>query len=104
MHLNFDDAIALTGFAATALYIEREAPRFVSACFGFRKLRIPLPDGSERTSIGGRIGAGSSADWGLINVNDLIKMFESLNIIKFSGHSFGVHQLARRCLIEGLDS
>ena len=36
MHLDFGDAIALTGFATPALDVEGKPPGFISACFGFR--------------------------------------------------------------------
>ena len=39
VHLDLDDAVALAGFAASALDVEREAPRPVAARLGFRQLR-----------------------------------------------------------------
>ena len=35
LHLNFDDAVAMTSFAASALYIEAESSRLIPSHLGF---------------------------------------------------------------------
>src|SRR5690606_9205520 len=41
VHLDLDDAVALTGLAAAALDVEAEATGTIAARLGFRQARIP---------------------------------------------------------------
>src|SRR5690606_1593026 len=55
VHLDLDDAIALTCFAATALDVEGKAAGLIAARFGLRQAGKPVTDRSEGTGIGGWI-------------------------------------------------
>src|SRR5207244_7055103 len=62
VHLDLDDAVALTGLAAPALDVEREAARLVAARLGFRQAGEPFADRGERAGIGRRIAARRAPD------------------------------------------
>src|SRR5690606_22347625 len=62
VHLDLDDAIALTGLAAAALDVEAEAAGTVAARLGLRQARIPVADRTEGAGIGRRVRARGAAD------------------------------------------
>src|SRR5689334_17394063 len=62
LHLNPQLALSLAGFTASAMYVERETPRFVAAYFAFRQLGIKLSDLVEQTSVSPRIGTRCTTD------------------------------------------
>src|SRR5690606_27974358 len=62
MHLDLDDAVALTGFAAPAFYIEGEAARLVAARAALRQFGEPVADECEGTRIGRRVGTRRAAN------------------------------------------
>ena len=68
MHLDLDDAVALTGLAAAALDIEGEAPGTEAAPLGFLRLGEQVADIIEHAGIGGGVGARRAADGRLIDV------------------------------------
>ena len=74
MHFDFQDAIALTGFATAALHIEGEAAGFVTACFGLWQFSEPVPDRGEQVRIGGGVGARGTSDGGLVDLDDLVEI------------------------------
>src|SRR4029079_9729425 len=76
VHLDFDETIALARFAATAFHVERESSRSVSANFRFGHLGEQLADGSEESGVRRGIGARSSADRALIDVDHLVEVLE----------------------------
>jgi len=62
MHLDTQDAIALTSLATAAFDIERKAPRFVTSNLRFRKLGEEVTNISEDAGIGCWIGSWSATD------------------------------------------
>jgi hypothetical protein len=52
MHLDFDDAVALTRLAASAFDVEAEAPGFVAAGAGFRHGCEDVADRREQAGVG----------------------------------------------------
>ena len=79
VHLDLDDAIALAGLAAPALDVEREAARRIAARLGLRQFRKPVPDRREGTGIGCGIRARRAADRRLVDVDDLVEIFQPVD-------------------------
>ena len=79
MHFHFENALTTTGFTAAALDIETEAAGPVSPCSSLGYLCQEVADLIENTGVGGRVRPGSAADCALINVNNLIYLFETEN-------------------------
>src|SRR5262249_48108246 len=98
-----DDAVALAGLAAPAFDVEREAAGVVAARLGFRQTGEPIADGGEGASVGRRVRARGAADRRLVDVDDLIEMFEALDLVVRGGMFAGAVQAPRRCLVERLD-
>ena len=63
MHFDLQDAVALTGFAPAALYIEAEPAGAVTPHLGVLRLGKHVADIGEHTGIGGRVGPGACARW-----------------------------------------
>ena len=98
VHFNLDDAIALAGFAASALDVERETPRCIAARFSVWQSSKPFADRRKRARIGGWIRAWCAANGRLVNIDDLVEMFKTVDAlmrcgmlgsaIQFAGHGF----------------
>src|SRR3546814_8346962 len=81
VHFDLQHAVALTGFAAAALHIEAEAAGLVSAGLAFGQAGEPVADIGEGAGISGGVGAGSAADGGLVNVDDVVAMFQARHLV-----------------------
>ncbi len=79
MHLDLDQAIALTRLTAPPLDVERKTPRLISTRLGLRQSRKPIPDRGERARIGRRIRAWRPPNRALVNVDHLIKIFKAFD-------------------------
>lgn len=103
MHLDLDHAIALARFAAPALDVEREASRAVAARLRLGEPREPVADRRERARIRGRVGARRAPDRRLVDVDDLVELFEPLDALVRAGMDARAVELARRGGIERID-
>src|SRR5262249_46179876 len=103
VHLDLDDAVTLTGLAAPALDIEREAARRVTARLGFREPRIPITDRRETPGIRRRVRARRAADRGLVDVDDLIENLDALEPVKWRRLFARVVEPLGERLVQGLD-
>ncbi len=103
VHLDLDQPVALTSFAAPALDVEAEPSGAIAAGLGLRQLAEPVADGLEGARIGGRVGPGRAANGRLVDIDDLIEIFQALDPLVGRGRVRGVVQPASRGLIEGLD-
>src|SRR3546814_8363033 len=56
VHLDLDQPVALAHFAAPALDVEAEAPRFVAARAAFGQAGEPVTDLGEGAGVGGGVG------------------------------------------------
>src|SRR5690606_34990649 len=74
VHLDLDDAVALTGLAAAALDVEAEAAGTIAARLGLGEARMPVADRPEGAGVGGRVRARGAADRRLVDVDDLVEM------------------------------
>src|SRR5690606_16469076 len=77
VHLDLDDAVALAGFAAAALDVEREAPGRIAARLRFRQAGEPVADRGEGAGIGRGVRARRAPDGRLVDVDHLVEMFEA---------------------------
>ena len=73
VHLDLDDAVALAGFAAPALDVEREAARQIAARLGLGQPGEPVADRGEAAGIGRRVRARRAADRRLVDIDDLVE-------------------------------
>ena len=93
----------LAGFAASAANIETETSRLVTAHPGLRGAAEKLPYGSEQAGIGGGIGTRGLADWGLIDVDDLIDFFETGDPFVSAGAPVELLQMANGGPVQSFD-
>ena len=91
VHLDLDDAVALAGFAAPALDVEREAARPVAARLGLGQPGEPVADRREGAGIGGRVRPRRAADRRLVDVDDLVEVLQALDPVVLA------RMLARIC-------
>ena len=79
-------AVALTGFAPPAAVlpcsnIEAEPPRLVAANLGVRQPGEQGSDLVENFDVGSRVGSRGPPDRRLVDVDDLVEMFDPLDPI-----------------------
>jgi len=103
VHLDLDDAVALAGFAAPALDVEREPPGLVAARLGLGKPREPVADRGEAAGIGRRVGARRPADRRLVDIDDLVEEFVALQPLEGRGLFARVVEPLGERLVERFD-
>ena len=79
VHFDFDDAVALAGFASTAFDVKGEPPRRVAAGARFLRAGKEFADGGEDAGVGGGVGARRAADGRLVDVDDFVEVFEAFD-------------------------
>ena len=72
VHFDFDDAVALAGFAAAAFDVEGESADVVAAFAREGHAGEEFADGGEQAGVGGGVGARGAANGGLIDVDDFV--------------------------------
>ena len=80
MHVDPDDAIALTFFAAATLDVETETARTETTHSRGGKLGVEIAYVLKDACEGGGITPWCSPEWGLINGDDLSEIFFPSNI------------------------
>ena len=85
VHLNHLVAIALARLASASTYVEGETTGLVPPHLGFGQTDKEVADIAEDARIGGRIGTGRAAQGGLIDVDHLIYILQSLDSIVGQG-------------------
>ncbi len=103
MHFDFNQTVALTGFAASPFDIEAEAPRLVAAQAGLRQACKQLADKGENSRIGYRIGAGGAPDRLLIDHDDPLDISQVADLSYFSHRTVLSAQTPGHDLVEGFD-
>ena len=96
IHFYHPQSAAFTHIAPASFYIERKTACIVTPDFGFRYCGKQLTDICKKIAVGGRIAAGRSADWRLIDFNHLVNVFQSTHTFIRHGILFG----AKAMLIE----
>ena len=82
MHLDLDDAVALTRLAPPAFHVEAEAAGLITARARLRHRGEDFADGREQPGVSGGIGARRAADRTLIDLDHPIDMVESLEAVE----------------------
>ncbi|CAI08311.1 hypothetical protein ebB134 [Aromatoleum aromaticum EbN1] len=79
VHLDLDQPVALAGFAAPALDVEREAPRPVAARTRFGHAGKKFAHGGQQAGVRRRIRARRPADRRLVDTDDLVEELQPVN-------------------------
>ena len=102
VHLDLEDTVALAGLAAAALDVEAEAAGLVAAHARLARLAEELADRVEDTRVRRRIRARRAADWLLVDVDDLVDVLESLDLLVFARLTLRVVEPRGDALVEDL--
>ena len=102
MHLDAQEPVAPTRFAASALHVEREASGSVAANAGLRHLAEETPDAVERASVGDRVAARCASDRGLADEGDLVQVLEAEHAVVLARRLLGVVQLHGQRPVQGV--
>ena len=84
MHFNLDNAVAATGFTASALNVEAESSLFIAFRFCIRSRCEQIADHIKYACIGRRIGTGRPPNRRLVDRNDLIQLLDAVDARMFS--------------------
>src|ERR1700677_1509153 len=85
VHLDADNAVALACLAAAALDVEGKAAGPLAAHSGLGQLREEFADWREEAGIGRGIGSRRAPDGALIDVDDLVEMFDAVESFDRAG-------------------
>src|SRR6185437_7909909 len=77
VHLDLDQPVALARLAPAALDVEAEAAGLVAARLALRQAGEPVADLGEGAGVGCGVGARGAADRRLVDVDDLVEIFEA---------------------------
>ena len=77
VHFDFDDAVALTMFASSAVDVEGKSACRVTSCFCGGKRRKQLSYISEHARVGCGIRTRSFADGALVYADNFVKIFDA---------------------------
>ena len=80
VHLHFDHAVALTGFAASAANVKAETSWRITTRTGFRYARKQFAHRRKHAGIGRRVRTRSTTNWALVDIDHFIEMLQPLNI------------------------
>ena len=79
VHFHLDQPVTLAGLAASTAHIEGKSSDLVPAGARFGCTCKEFPYRGKESGIGGGVGSGSAADRALVNINDLVKLLQTLN-------------------------
>ena len=102
VHLDFYQAVTGAGLAPAPLHIEAEPARTVAPHFGIRRRSEKIPDVVEEPGVGSRVGPGGPANGALVDVDDLVQIFQPLHASAGAGAAPGMVQLCQQGLIQHL--
>ncbi|MNN46664.1 hypothetical protein D3C81_1610530 [compost metagenome] len=102
VHLNLDNSIPAAGFTAAALNVEAEAAFLVAADLGLIRLGEQITNIIKDACIRRRIGTRRTPDWRLVNINDLLHMFQTFHFTVLARANLRPIQITCQCLIQNL--
>ena len=102
VHFNLQGAVAGAVLAAAALDIEGESAGGVAAHFRLAGLCKQLADVVEHAGVGGGVRARGAADGRLVNVNDLVQVFQPVDALVAAGHLLGAVELVRQGSVQNV--
>ena len=102
VHFNLQGAVAGAVLAAAALDVEGEATRGVAAHLRLAGLCKQLADVVEHAGVGGGVRARGAADGRLVNVNDLVQVFQPVDALVAAGHLLGAVELVRQGSVQNV--
>src|SRR5271156_5789470 len=79
IHFDSAESVALASFAATAFHVEAEPAGTVAAFARFRQQGKDFANGREDSGVGGRVRTRRAAYRRLIDLNDLVNVFDSFD-------------------------
>ena len=85
IHLKFIGAATFARFTTSRFDIEAKAPRLIASPFRIGQLGIETTNFIEHLDVGCGIGSGRTADGRLIDRDQFVELFESLNGVVLSG-------------------
>ena len=80
VHLHFDHAVTLTGFATPTFDVKRETPRRITPRTRFLRRRKQLTDRCKQPGIGRRIRTRCPTNRALVDIHNLVQIVHPLNI------------------------
>ncbi len=84
VHLHFRDAVSAAGLTSAALHVKAEPAFGISPNLRFRHLGKKIPNMVEHSRISGRVGSRCPSDWRLVDIDNLIKVLNTLNLPIFA--------------------
>ena len=100
MHLDLQDAVSAAGFAPASLDIETETPLLVAFRLGIGRSGEQIPDQVKYPGIRGRVRAGRTSDRRLVDVDDLIQLLDSYDILVLARNGPGPVQFFCQTLVQ----
>ena len=100
VHLDAQNAVAGTGFAAPAAHVEGEAVLLVAARLGFRRGGEDLADHVKQAGVGGRVAARGAADGALIDGDDLVQLLKPVDAVACAGARVRAVEVALEGLVD----
>ena len=102
VHFYLIHAVALAGLAASSLHVKAEAACLIASQFGLVGLAEELSDKIKNAGISCGIGARCASDWGLVDVDDLIRIFYALNAVMLGSTQARTVELGSQGVIENI--
>jgi hypothetical protein len=94
LHLNLPLPISLARNATPGIGVEAEATWQEASAFGFGEQSEQIADFVEDFHVGGRIAARRSSDRALIDIDDLVEVFDPFDRIVQAGLALGLMEVS----------
>src|SRR6185369_10833028 len=102
IHLDLQHAVALAFFAAPTLDVETEPARFVAAHLRGGEFGEQIADVVEHAGVGRRIATRRATDRRLVNDDDLVETFKTLERAMFAGPFLRAVKLAEQRALQNV--
>ena len=102
MHFNLNNAVALAGFAASALLVEGKATRVKAPDFGFLQIGKQVADVGENAGVCRRVGTRRSSYRRLADFYDLIEIFHSFDGVMPAPYNLCPVEFTGKTLVDNL--